>query len=181
LRINGGRVFDNSRFDLLCNGEPLLDDTGRIWPAGNRAALLVRQMLEFSRQTPMAPQCMRASEWLAHADGLLRAALPRHIEFAVTINTDGLWNIDPVQMDQVLLNITRNAAQAISEQGGTIRIVVDKADPATEPSPLPIAMSGEATGAPRHLRLRVIDNGAGMSAKVVAQVFNPFFHHQAGR
>ncbi|MEO8300043.1 MAG: ATP-binding protein, partial [Burkholderiales bacterium] len=144
---------------------------GRIRQAGDRAALLVRQMLDFSRQTPMAPQRLLASVWLAHADGLLRAALPRHIEFAVTIDADGPVNIDLVQMEQVLLNVTRNAAQAISKQGGAVRLVVDLADPASEPGPA----SGAATTTPRHLRLRMIDNGTGMSADILAQIFDPFF------
>jgi signal transduction histidine kinase len=247
LRISGRRVSDNSRFDLLFNGEPLLDDAGRfdgwhgtivdvtremqmhaalrqkeavetdklrsvallaagiahdfnnllgsinglaelceldategshqarnlgrIRQAGDRAALLVRQMLDFSRQTPMTPQRLLASVWLAHADVLLRAALPRHIAFSVAMADDGPVNIDLVQMDQVLLNLTRNAAHAIREPGGAVRIVVDRADPAIETSPVADA----ATATPQHLRLRVIDNGAGMSAEVIAQIFNPFF------
>jgi len=138
---------------------------GRIRQSGDRAAQLVRQLLDFSRQSPMAAQRMLASEWLAHAEDLLRAALPRRMPLAVVIDADGLLNIDLVQMEQVLLNLTRNAAHALRERSGAVRIVVDRVDPASAP--------GLASA--RHLRLRVIDNGEGMSSEVLAKVFNPFF------
>ena len=82
---------------------------GRIRESGDRAAQLVRQLLDFSRQSPMTAQRMLASEWLAHAEDLLRAALPRQMQPTIELDADGLLNIDLVQMEQVLLNLTRNA------------------------------------------------------------------------
>ena len=55
------------------------------------------------------------------------------------------------------------------EHGGAVRVVVDRADPASAP--------GLATA--RHLRLRVTDTGEGMSAEVLEKVFNPFFTTKA--
>jgi len=142
---------------------------GRIRQSGERAAQLVRQLLDFSRQSPMTAQRMLASEWLAHAEDLLRAALPRQMPLAVVLDADGLLNIDLVKMEQVLLNLTRNAAHAMRERDGAVRIVVDRADPASAPGP----------AAARHLRLRVIDNGEGMSAEVLERIFIPFFTTKA--
>jgi len=142
---------------------------GRIRQSGDRAAQLVRQLLDFSRQSPMAAQRLLASEWLAHAEDLLRAAMPRQMPLTVVLDADGLLNIDLVKMEQVLLNLTRNAAHAMRAHGGAVRIVVDHADPASAP--------GQAAAS--HLRLRVTDDGEGMSAEVLEKLFTPFFTTKA--
>jgi signal transduction histidine kinase len=137
-----------------------------IGQAAAKAAALVRQLLDFSRQTPPALQRLAAGELLAHAGGLLRAAMPPHVSLDVTVAEDGPVLIDPVQMEQVLLNITRNAAHAMQQRGGAVRIVVDRADPAGGAASLP---------APRHLRLRVADSGTGIAPAVLPKIFEPFF------
>jgi signal transduction histidine kinase len=147
-------------------GSRLAGNLGRIGQASGRAAALVRQLLDFSRQTPMAPQRMRMSELLAHADGLLRAALPANVTLAVTIDVDATVCIDPVQWDQVLLNITRNAAQAMRHGGGGVHIAVDLAEPAgAQPD----------VASPRHVRLRIADDGEGIAPALLTRIFEPFF------
>ena len=147
-------------------GSRLAGNLGRIGQASGRAAALVRQLLDFSRQTPKVVQRMRVGELLAHADGLLRAALPSGVAFSVAIEADAPVSIDLVQWEQVLLNITRNAAHAMRERGGEIRIAVDLAEPASTP---PVGAM------PGHVRLRVSDDGEGMSPALLARIFDPFF------
>jgi signal transduction histidine kinase/CheY-like chemotaxis protein len=147
-------------------GSTLARNLGRIGQAGAKAGMLVRQMLDFSRQMPMAAQVTPASGLLAHAQGLLRAALPGNVTLTVSIIEDGLVNVDLVQMEQVLLNVTGNATHAMRQRGGEISIVVDRADPAS---------AQPDSGAPRHLRLRVIDSGAGIAPEVLTKIFEPFF------
>ncbi|MBZ8143832.1 hybrid sensor histidine kinase/response regulator, partial [Rubrivivax gelatinosus] len=138
---------------------------GRIRLAGDKAAALVRQMLDFSRQKPPAPQCTGLREWLEHAEGLLRAAIPHQQTLAVEVEQDSIVRIDLVQMEQVLLNIVRNAAQAMGPQGGRIRIRADRAQPAT-------AETAAATG---WARVRISDTGSGIPAELLGKIFEPFF------
>jgi PAS domain S-box-containing protein len=137
-----------------------------IGQAAAKAAALVRQLLDFSRQTPPALQRLLAGELLAHASGLLRAVLPGQVGLKLSVAEDGPVDIDLVQMEQVLLNLTRNAAHAMHRRGGAVRIVVDRADPAGGAASLP---------APRHLRLRVADSGTGIAPAVLPKIFEPFF------
>jgi signal transduction histidine kinase len=123
-------------------------------------------MLDFSRQTPKSIQPVMASTLLAQADGLLRAAIPRSLDLVVVIDTDGLVSVDLVQIEQVMLNITRNAAHAMGDRGGEIRIVVDRADPECAAAPGNIA---------RHLRMRFIDTGTGIEPALLKKIFDPFF------
>jgi PAS domain S-box-containing protein len=138
----------------------------RIREASNKAAKLVRQMLDFSRQTPPDLKCLSFSECLAHSQGLLRAAMPRHQGLVIEQLEDGAVRVDLVQMEQVLLNVVRNASQAMGERPGEVRIVVDRADPWTlQPS----------ASASRHLRVRVIDQGEGIAPDLLGKIFEPFF------
>jgi PAS domain S-box-containing protein len=154
-------------------GSRLARNLGRIRDAGGKAAALVRRLLDFSRQTPKDLRRMRASELLTHAGGLLRAAIPADMDLLVTLADDGPVCVDLVQIEQVLLNLTRNAAHAMRHCGGQIQIVVDLAEPATPQA----ADLAAAPGSPvrRHLRLRVIDCGEGMAPDVLGMLFRPFF------
>ena len=136
---------------------------GRIRQAGAKAAVLVRQMLDFSRQTPKAARRMTVGELLAHAAGLVRPTLPGKVQLALAVEADSTVCVDLVQMDQVLMNIAGNAACAMRERGGTIRIVADRAEPAAGPR-------GAA-----HVRLRVIDEGEGIAPDLLGKIFEPFF------
>jgi PAS domain S-box-containing protein len=147
-------------------GSRLARNLGRIGQASARAATLVRQLLDFSRLTPNVAQCMHASELLAHADGLLRAVLPARVTLGVTVAADAAVCIDLVQWEQVLLNLTRNAAYAMRDRGGEIRIAVDLAEPLNLPAD---------SAAKSHLRLRISDEGEGMAPALMADIFEPFF------
>ena len=142
---------------------------GRIREAGDKAAGLVRQMLDFSRQTPRTPQCLPMSALLEHAGGLLRAALPQGVLLEAAVLDDGQADIDLVQLEQVLLNMTRNAAHAMRRHGGTVRVLADCADPGT-----PATAAGHAAAA-GHVRLRIADTGEGIAPALLPKIFEPFF------
>ena len=138
----------------------------RIGEAGARAAALVRQMLGFSRRIPMAKSTIGLAALLAHVDGLLRAVVPAGIPLTLEMVEDGSISADPVQMEQVLLNVVRNAAHAMRGRGGGIRLVVDHAAPTSRPPD---------DGAARYARLRVIDAGVGIAPNLLGKVIEPFF------
>jgi PAS domain S-box-containing protein len=138
---------------------------GRIREAGDKAAALVRQMLDFSRQTPRTLLQVAVREWLAHAEGLLRAALPHHVTLELRVAQDSEVHIDLVQMEQVLLNIVRNAGQALGERAGCVRIVARCGKPAAQ---------DDADHA-RWACVRICDDGPGIPPEVLGKIFEPFF------
>ncbi len=139
---------------------------GRIRQAGNQAAALVRQMLDFSRQTPRSLQRVALGDLVRAAEPLLRSLVPRDMGLLLQVDEDGPVWVDGVQMDQVLLNVAGNAAQAMAGRGGNVQIVVDRAIPAS------VALGPSAGG---YMRLRVIDTGVGIPAAVLPMIFDPFF------
>ena len=124
-------------------------------------------MLDFSRQTPPTLQRVHASGWLNHAEGLLRAALPRHVGLSVEVTEDSVVLVDLVQMEQVLLNMVRNAAQAMAAREGQVRIVADCSPPGSHQQP------EDADAA--WTRVRISDNGDGIPPEVLGKIFEPFF------
>jgi PAS domain S-box-containing protein len=138
----------------------------RIREAGDKAAALVRQMLDFSRQTEPTLQPVSMAQWLTKVEPLLRAALPHNHSLAVRHDVDEVVLMDMVQMEQVLLNLVRNASQAMGQGHGDVQITLDLAEPLQAPEGSPV--NG-------YVRLKVIDNGEGIAVELRHKIFEPFF------
>ncbi len=151
-------------------GTRLARNLGRIGQAGERAAALVRQLLDFSRRSPAALQPLQASAWLARMHPLLQAAVLGRARVACELRQDGWLHVDPGQLDQVLLNLVRNAADA-TDDGGEVLVTVDHAEPPLLPAAAPAGLR-PARG---HLRLRVVDHGCGIAPALLPRLFEPFF------
>ncbi|MCM2356430.1 MAG: ATP-binding protein, partial [Arenimonas sp.] len=149
-------------------GSRLARNLGRISQAGTKAAHLVRQLLDFSRRTPATMQRLGAAAWLEGVSPLLQATVLGRVALDVEMLRDGPVRMDPVQMEQVLLNLVRNAADATQghapEGQGRVRLVLDRARP----------LAAEA-GAAECMRFRVIDQGCGIPPGSLKQIFEPFY------
>jgi two-component system, cell cycle sensor histidine kinase and response regulator CckA len=104
--------------------EEIVEHVQAIKRAGNRARDLVSQILAFSRQSSNQRRNLLLGPVVKEACRLLRASLPATIEIKVSVAKDlGMIHADPVQIQQVLMNLCTNAAQAIdSRTGGIIEI-----------------------------------------------------------
>jgi signal transduction histidine kinase len=139
--------------------------------AGELATELVRQILTFGRQEQPERRPIRLQPVVAEAIRMVRSSLPD----AVTV--DAL--LDPLapmvmangcQIEQVLLNLSVNAAHAMRDQGGRLTVRLDLAElekPAFEHFP------GLKAGA--YVRLTVGDTGCGMNPETAKRIFEAFF------
>jgi PAS domain S-box-containing protein len=137
----------------------LLDE---IQGAGERARALTRQLLAFARRQVIAPVPLDLGEVVRGAEKLLRRLLGESIELRLA-SEPGLWPVrcDPGHLEQVIMNLTVNARDAMPE-GGQLRI---------ETANVP----GEAPTWSDQVRLRVQDTGVGIAPEVKARLFEPFF------
>ena len=141
----------------------------RVMEAAIRGRELVRQMLTFSRKTEHEKKPVRMSDIVRESVRLLRAAVPSSIAIKLDVTSEsGFILADPVQIQQVLMNLCTNAAHAMREKGGTLDIKLDD---------FSVGPSGNDFGiAPGpYMRLLVRDTGVGMSPDIMARVFDPFF------
>ena len=145
-------------------------DLKAIHDVTERATALTAQLLAFSRQQVLAPVEVDINEGVRRTAALLRRLIGAHIE--ITLGLDdaiGAVKADPVQLEQVVMNLAINARDAMP-QGGTLRLetsnVTVNGDYASthlglEPGP--------------YVMLAVTDTGHGMDPVTKAQIFEPFF------
>jgi len=151
--------------------DPERRDLEEIQKAGQRAAALTQQLLAFSRRQVLVPKEVDLNQTIAG----LRTMLSRVVREDITLvcepaPTPAVVRIDPAQIEQAILNLVLNARDALPG-GGTIRLEVSHVPrPSVEASPdAPLGPSD------KYVRLRVIDDGVGMSAEARAHLFEPFF------
>jgi nitrogen-specific signal transduction histidine kinase/CheY-like chemotaxis protein len=136
----------------------------------NRAASLTRQLLAFSRKQTLSPQPISLGQLLGHAERLLRPLVGEHIDLQISIDPMlHAVEADPVQMEQVLLNLAINARDAMST-GGVLGLSVSNVVVTEE-----FAASHPPIVAGPYVLLEVRDTGCGMSPGTKARAFEPFF------
>ena len=136
----------------------------------DRAALLTRQLLAFSRRQMLQPKILDLNELIVEMGRLLQRLLREDIEYKTQLGEPlGRVQADPGQMEQVLLNLIVNASDAMPK-GGTLTIETAnvRVDEGYAQSRTPLA-TGE------YVMLAVSDTGFGMEANTKARIFEPFF------
>ena len=156
--------------DQLKPTDPIYASCQQIKKVADRAAVLTRQLLAFSRKQVLQPKILDLNELLAEMGRLLKRLLREDIEFVVRLG-ESLERVqaDPGQLEQVLLNLTVNASDAMPEGGKlmieTHNVYVDEEFARTR-QPMP---PGD------YVMLAVTDTGIGMDAGTKARIFEPFF------
>lgn len=170
-RLVGGVAhdFNNYLSVIIGHAEMLTDDlppssqaaedAQRIREASERAVGLVKQLLAFSRLRPAAVCVLNPGEVVSKMEPMLRRLIGEHVELRVETSADaGSIEIDPSQLEQVVLNLVVNARDAMP-YGGVVTVAVACA-------------GGQVT-------LAVTDTGGGMDEATQAHVFDPFFTTKA--
>lgn len=138
--------------------------------AAERAAALTHQLLAFSRKQTLQPRVLDLNKIVHGMEMMLRRVLTENVELRIRTAADlGLVKADPVQMEQVLINLVVNARDAMPK-GGTLTI-------ATEPRQV-LKHSGEGESLMRagsYVTLTVSDTGVGMDSATRTRIFEPFF------
>jgi len=138
-----------------------------------RAADLVQRILSFSRPQEQKLEIQPLESVVTDSLKMIRATLPAAVEIRTEFAPNlPMAKVDATQVYQVIVNLATNAAHAIGEsQGlGIIEIKVDA--PVVDDQE--ITPSRELAGG-RYVRLRVSDNGCGMSSRTLERIFDPFF------
>ena len=106
----------------IAEADPLHSCVEELLRASNRAAGLTNQLLAFSRRQITKPQVLDINALVANMDRMLRRVIGEHIQLATSLSPDvGTVMADAGQLEQVLMNLTVNARDAMP-QGGTLSI-----------------------------------------------------------
>jgi two-component system, cell cycle sensor histidine kinase and response regulator CckA len=159
--------------DLKPN-DPMRVDLEEIHRAGTRASGLTRQLLAFSRQQVLQPRIVDLNDVYSGMENMLKRLLGADVELrSIPDNRLAEVMIDPGQMEQVIMNLTVNARDAMPN-GGTLSIETSNK---TLNEREAAEHSGLKSGA--HVLLVVTDTGVGMDKATLARMFDPFFTTKA--
>ena len=154
--------------DRLAEEDPSRRHVVEIQKAGRIAASLTRDLLAFSRKQARQPVVVSLNDVVTNAENLLRRLVGVEIDLQVSLDP-ALQSVkaDPSQVQQVLMNLAVNAADAMP-RGGRLAIATGNLASGEKGRRLP---AGDAP----HVRLTVTDTGTGIPPEVMPHLFEPFF------
>ena len=181
-RLSGGIAHDfnnmltsilgNAELALMCMGA---DDSSRelledIKLAGEKAAILTRQLLAFSRKQVIQPQIFNLNEVVHEMDNMLRRLIGEDIDLETRLSPDlGMVETDPGQVEQIIMNLAVNARDAMPEGG---RLTIETADVELDKK---YAASHFPVIPGHYEMISVSDTGVGIPKEIQSEIFDPFF------
>jgi len=181
-RLAGGVAHDFNNILTGINGyaeilmanldpkDPLYSDIEEILRAGKRATELTNQLLAFSRKQVTHPKVIQANRIIANAQKMRARIIGEDIELIFREDSE-LWPImmDPMQLDQILVNLSVNARDAMLHGG---KLFIETQNIVFSPQDARFH-DGRENG--QYIRLSVIDTGHGMDEETKQHLFEPFF------
>lgn len=181
-RLAGGVAHDfNNMLTVILSGVQLAESKlpggdavhkylEMIRKAAERSTTITRQLLAFSRQQVISPRPLNLNALITESHKLLSRLITEDIRLVFRA-ADDLWpvNIDPSQVDQVLMNLVVNARDAMPDGGNlileTANLTIDDAYCRTHLDARPGS----------YVQLAVSDTGCGMDHTIMQHIFEPFF------
>lgn len=181
-RLTGGVAHDfNNLLTVILGNAEILDEELAGQPAlqplaqvvataAQRGADLTQRLLAFARRQALEPSAVDVNRLVEGMDPIVRRALGHHIVTGFEPAPD-LWPalVDPVQLDNTLLNLCLNARDAMPS-GGRLSIRTANA----ELGPADVARLPEVRPGP-YVMLVVSDTGTGIAPELLPRLFEPFF------
>jgi len=184
--------FNNLLTGILGNSSLALDNIGpsnpnrplieEVMKAAERAAELTRQLLAYAGKGRFVMHTLDLSELVREISSLVQTSFPKHAQLRMQLsaNLPGI-DADPGQLQQIVMNLVINGAEAIGSQGGSVlvRTALQDVDQSYIGT---MSSAGELLRPGRYVSLEVHDTGAGMDEETLAKIFDPFFSTKfAGR
>ena len=156
--------------DLVAPESPVKKYLVQIKKASERAALLTRQLLAFSRRQIIFPRILDLNDVVSNITAMLLRMVGENISISFRPTYPiGSINADPGQIEQILMNLVVNARDAMPG-GGTIIIATGHAELDEH---YVSQHAGSQTG--QHVVLAISDTGCGIDESIKSRIFEPFF------
>ena len=167
----------NLALDLLPSDSPGVTPIQAVVSAGEKAAELTRQMLAYSGHGRFVLKRINLSAYIRQVMPLIEAAISRTVELRLDLVEDlSAIEADTAQMQQLLMNLVINGAEAIPDgKPGIVTVTTrrEEVDEHSVHSPTGSVSCDLKQGT--YVVLEVQDNGTGMDEQTQARIFEPFF------
>lgn len=138
--------------------------------ACHRAIKLVKQLLTFSRETEGERNPIQLSTIIKESLKMLRPLIPATIDIKQNLKNPGIIHGDPTHIYQIMMNLCKNAADAMKEKGGVINVSLKDIDTDSN-----TAESNQELAPGNYIRLTVSDTGHGIEQSIKERIFEPYF------
>ena len=165
LTIIGG--YSQLLLNRVDPGHPMHAGLDQIRQSADKAALLTRQLVAFSRRQPLQPAILDVNTLVADMQKMLRRLIGEHLELEIRLcPAPCRVRADATQIEQVIMNLALNARDAMPG-GGVVAIETAQVELTVENA------HGHRPG--EYCIVSVIDNGAGIDSETRSHLFEPFF------
>ena len=161
-------------FETLSPSSPNRRPVAEIIKAAERASGLTRQLLAYAGKGKFVTEVINLSELAREITGLIETSIPRKVQLRLDLKPDlPAIEADTGQLQQVIMNLVINGAEAIGEAAGAVTLatgvqIVDE--------PYINSVLGKDDLIPgQYVTLEVHDTGCGMDEATLARIFDPFF------
>ena len=162
----------------LSSASPIRNDIEQIQVAAVRAAHLCKQMLAFTGQGNLLLKVTGLSQLVEKLRYRLKVSVPDHVVLSYHLPTDlPVVEVDILQMQQVLMDLVVNAADAIATEAGVIYISTDTMEASKAYLSGTVLEEDRPEGT--YVFLEVSDTGSGMDTETQRRLFDPFFSTKA--
>src|SRR5215217_2969209 len=180
-RLAGGIAHDFNNLMMVVLGHahrllqqfsssPARPELEMISQAGMRAAALTKKLLTFSRRQVFEPKELPVTQVIREMEDILQRLIGEQIQIITVLHPNtGHALVDPVQLEQVIMNLVLNARDAMPD-GGLLNIETDNMDLDEH-----FAQTHPGSTAGPYVKVTVQDAGCGMDADTLAHIFEPFF------
>ena len=163
--------FSEMALEKIDEGEICRGDLQDVLTAGNRAKELVQQILIFCCNVPNKKEPVRINESAKEVVAMLKATAPSYIDIELVPSNDNpVLMAEGIQIYQILMNLCTNAVQAMTKNGGALRIVIDRVENRNASFeklyPMPCDLL---------LKIEISDTGTGIEKAHFDQLFDPYF------
>ncbi|MCP5099496.1 MAG: response regulator [Chloroflexi bacterium] len=147
----------------------------KVMKAAERAAHLTKQMLAYSGKSQFSKKIFNVNDLIQENIELFQAAISKNVRLRPSLHTNlPLIEADINQMQQVIMNLILNAAEAIEHTLGTVNIRTS-IDQILGYEKEYWQWTGKPLAPGRYLCIEIRDNGKGMDANTLSKIFDPFF------
>jgi PAS domain S-box-containing protein len=160
--------------ELLPPSSPAAETIREVVKAGERAASLTREMLAYSGKGRFVVERVDLSDLVREVTRLFRSSVPNHVTLRMDLPADlPPVYVDTAQLQQVVMNLVINAAQAMGDSRGLIAVRTMRVD--LDAAAIVEEWGGGDLRPGPHVCLEVRDTGCGMDEATKARIFVPFF------
>jgi len=155
----------------LPNDSPIQFNLKEIFKASERARDMVKQILAFSRKGEAGLTAIKIIPILKEVLKMLRSSIPTTVDIHQDLELESdIVLANPTQIHQIMLNLASNAAHAMREKGGNLKVSLIQEDLDSE-----AAKQYHDLNPGSYLKLVVSDTGSGIDSETIKKIFDPYF------